>query len=127
MVKRVYSLKGRKIFKEVYQKGKKFYGKGILLFAYRPTVPEEYDSGKKEGLSLQNTKIGITINKRFGKAPARNRAKRQIRAVCSEFISEMSEGYCIIIRPGERFKELSFNRAREEIKNLFEKAGVMEK
>ncbi len=110
-MKRVFSLKGRNLFKEVYVKGLRVQDQGIQLIVlnYTDTL----------------TKVGISINKKFGKAYQRNRAKRQIRAIFRDLIPEIKEGIYIIIRPNKNFEQLGFEKSKTVVKSLLKKAGAI--
>jgi len=126
-VKRVYSLKRRNLFKEVYRKGRKFRGKGIQIFVVELKENDEIKSYTAASSGYKQIKIGVTISKRYGKANARNRAKRRIKSICAELLNEMEDGYCMIIRPGINFKEISYEQSRIYIRSLLQKAGVINK
>jgi ribonuclease P protein component len=125
-VKRIYSLKGRNLFREVYHKGRKIQGTGIRVFILninksgyvKPVrVTDRSDSPK-------NIKIAISPAKSYGKAYARNRGKRRIRAICSEMLDELKEGFCIIIRIDNDFRDLAFEDEKNIVRSLFAKAGL---
>lgn len=82
-------------------------------------------AGGGSGSSSPRINIGITINRKYGNAVARNRSRRIIRSICGDLIREMREGYYIVIQPEPGFKQKSFIEARAEIKALFRKAGVL--
>ena len=113
-VKREYSLKGRKLFKEVIRKGKRFKESGILLIVAKHTSLNEDN----------NFKIGILIHKKYGKANKRNYTKRQIRAALHPLLPLIQNGY-YILRPLDSIHEMPFTELENTIKVLFLKAGVL--
>lgn len=70
-------------------------------------------------------KIGISISSKYGNAIIRNKTKRRIRAICREFLPDMEEGYFIILRPTEDFKDMDFERSKINIRQILGKAGVL--
>lgn len=74
---------------------------------------EDFDRVKREGrrcptslfnvmfcsTSTQNTRVGIVVGKRFGKAVARNRGKRIFREFVRKTHSLLVKGYDIIVFP----------------------------
>lgn len=70
-------------------------------------------------------RVGISINSRYGNAVARNRAKRRLRSLCTELLPVMKEGYLIVLRPDENFKIMDFGSARDSMRRLFQKAGIL--
>jgi len=128
-VKRRYSLKGRDLFREIFTKGKRFKGKGIhLLLLPCPGVTQSAKNTEEEKsvfTTVNEIKIGITIQKRFGKAHDRNKAKRIIRALCSEMLEDMLRGFHIIIRPNDEFKNMKYEEQKNELRRLLHKAGIL--
>lgn len=126
-MKRIYSLKGRNLFREVYQKGRKLQDTGIRVFILninksryvKPvTLNDRLDSTK-------NIKIAISPARSYGKAHVRNRGKRRIRAICSEMLDELKDGFCIIIRIDNDFRDLAFEDEKTIVRSLFAKAGLL--
>jgi ribonuclease P protein component len=121
-VKRIYSLKGRNLFREVYLKGRKLQDTGIRVFIFNINK-----SGyvKPETSGTKKIKIAITLVKSYGKAHDRNRGKRRIRAICSELLEELKEGFYIIIRIDDDFRGLAFDEEKRIVRSLFVKAGLL--
>jgi len=127
-VKRIYSLKGRKLIREVYHKGRKLQDAGIRVFFLNCGIDNYVKPDGRQNVSLEkNIKIAVILTKSFGKAHARNRAKRRIRAICSESINEMRNGFYIIIKIGTDFQKLQFEEEKSVIRSLFIKAGLLQK
>jgi ribonuclease P protein component len=126
-VKSIYSLKGRNLFKEVYQKGGRIQDTGIRIYILKFNKSEyvKPDSGAHTSICKKKIKIAIALTKSFGKAHIRNKAKRRIRAICTELFNELKEGFCIIIRIDSDFKNLSYEDQKRVIKSLFTKAGLL--
>jgi ribonuclease P protein component len=126
-VKSIYSLKGRNLFKEVYFKGRKTQGTGIRVYILKKSNSEHVKprSGNEISGGTKNIKIAIALTKSFGKATIRNKAKRRIRAICSELFNELKEGFCIIIRIDSDFKNMAYEDQKRTVKSLFVKAGLL--
>lgn len=71
--------------------------------------------------------MGIIISRKYGKAVERNRAKRRIREICRELLSEMETGNMVIINPTSEFKDQEYQISKGNIRLLFEEAGLMKK
>lgn len=123
-MKRLHSLKGRNLFKEVYGKGGRFKVKGFRVFVLKFDDKNRMNS-KKKILSNNRTKIGLSINKKYGKAYMRNKAKRRIRSICTELLDEMNDGFYIIIKPELDFKNMSYEKSKWHIRSLLQRAGVV--
>jgi ribonuclease P protein component len=126
-VKSIYSLKGRNLFKEVYQKGGRIQDTGIRIYVLKSNKSEyvKPESGAHTITGTKKIKIAIALTKSFGKAHIRNKAKRRIRAICTEMFNELREGFCIIIRIESDFKNLTYDDQKRIIKSLFAKAGLL--
>jgi ribonuclease P protein component len=126
-VKSIYSLKGRNLSKEVYQKGRRIQGKDIRIYTLEFAKSEYVKPGNsiQSSRNKKNIKIAIALTKSFGKAYIRNQAKRRIRAICAELFNELREGFCIIIRIDSDFKKLAYRDQKQAIKSLFVKAGLL--
>lgn len=126
-MKRIYSLKGRNLFREVYLKGRKLQDTGIRIFYLninksnyvKPVTINDrlYDSRK--------LKIAIAPAKSYGAAHVRNRGKRRMRAICSGLLNELKEGFYIIIRIDSDSRDLAFDEERRIVRSLFAKAGLL--
>ena len=114
-MKKAFSLKSSKIFKEVYQKGKRYQKRGIQIIVLPCGEGAQTDF---------LVKMGISIGRRYGKACKRNIAKRQIRAVWRENYKNMKSGFCIVVRPGEASNILNYHEKRDILLELLRRAGV---
>ena len=125
-MKRLFSLKGRKYFQEVIQKGKRYYSEGVRLVVFRVIESKGmfFDGNHKERCPA-NPKIGITIGKKFGNAVERNRAKRQVRAIVRDMVTDLMNNTILIISIYKEFRELNYQQARRKIERIIDKAGLL--
>jgi ribonuclease P protein component len=125
-VKRIYSLKGRNLIREVYQKGRKLQDSGLRMFFLKCRCDDRARPGsrKLKAIDMPNVKIAVIPAKTFGKAHARNKMKRMIRAICSELIIDLKNGFCIIIKADAGSRNLRFEEVRKIVRALFMKAGL---
>ena len=85
---------------------------------------EGFTCSKKNDSS--DIKIGITINRRYGKAHERNRAKRRLRAICDANFSSFKGGGCMAFKITDEFRDMSFAEAGAAFEQMMKKAGVLE-
>lgn len=121
-MKRVNSLKGRKVFQEVFQNGRKSRRSGITVFVLKNNQNIKGKDQSEKG----DVKIGISVSRHYGKAWKRNLIKRRIRAVCHELIDQINNGFLIIIKPGFGLDKLSFEDLKFEIIAIFRSTGVID-
>ncbi len=126
-MKRIYSLKGRNLIREVYQKGRKFQEVGIRIFIFKCDNDRHVkpDARKHSSPGGKKIKIAVALAKSYGKAHIRNRAKRRIRAICTELFDELRDGFCIIIKIENAFKNMQFEEEKRIMRSLFGKAGLL--
>jgi ribonuclease P protein component len=63
-----------------------------------------------------DSRLGITVTKRFGKSNVRNQFKRVIREVFRT--SPISKGWDLLVRPRHFAKEASFHEIQKEFNQL---------
>lgn len=90
MVKKLYPLCENHLFSKAYRKGKSNAGKYTAVYVLK-------NYGGKNGRGKSQTKLGITVNKKLGKAVKRSRVKRIIRAAYRECLPVLKPGYIIIV------------------------------
>ncbi|MGL4369365.1 MAG: ribonuclease P protein component, partial [Spirochaetota bacterium] len=73
-----------------------------------------------------DNKIGITINRRYGKAHERNKAKRRLRAICGRSLPSFKGGVCMAFKITDEFKIMTFVEAGDAFEQMMKKAGVLE-
>lgn len=67
------------------------------------------------------TRVGISVSKKLGSAVTRNRAKRQVRAMCDEIIKYNETSYDIVIILKDKFLEMSFGENKSQLSDLLNK------
>lgn len=120
-MKRVNSLKSRESYKYIFLKGKRIRGQGNVIFVIRNS---SLNKNNNESVS-DIIRIGIAVGKKSGKANKRNWIKRRIRAVCSELITYMNNGFSIIVKPDPDNEKMSFEELKSDLVALFRRAGVL--
>ena len=90
MVKKLYSLCENHLFSKAYRKGKNDANKLVAVY-----VLKSYRKGPHG--EIAPTRLGITVNKKLGKAVKRSRVKRIIRAAYRMCLPDLSGGYIIVV------------------------------
>jgi ribonuclease P protein component len=102
-------LRRRSEFLEVYEKGRRFSGRLVVVFA---TLVEG-----------DGSRLGITVTKKVGTAAVRNRLKRRVREIFRR--SEAARAVpCrrLVVNVSSRAAEASFSELRAEIESLLARA-----
>lgn len=128
-MKKFYIIRGRRLFREIFKRGRKFKGAGIRVTILKCSEDSELfiNRNQKNCNSYSKIGMGIIISRKYGKAIDRNRAKRRIREICRELLSEMKTGNMVIINPTIEFKDQEYQISKGNIRLLFEEAGLMKK
>ena len=100
-------------FKNLFSKGKFYYGENINFYIK--------NSEKNEN------RLGIAVSKKQGKAVQRNRIKRLIRENYKEFEKDIKLGteILIIINKKKELKEITFYDIQHDFYRTLKKANVM--
>ena len=99
-----HRLKKNKHFQYIYKKGKRKSTKNLTLF----TVPSRF----------RNYRIGISVNKKLGKANVRNKLKRRIKEIVrTEKLPKNNFNYVLLTREGAQ--NLTFNELQLQVRELF--------
>lgn len=112
-MKRTIMLKKNYEFKNLFSKGKFYYGNCIHF--YIKETDKNYN------------KLGIAVSKKDGKAVERNRIKRLIRENYKNFEDRIKLGsnILIVINKEKNIKEISFKDIEENFYRTLKKANVL--
>ncbi|MDY4187040.1 MAG: ribonuclease P protein component [Candidatus Borkfalkiaceae bacterium] len=102
-------LKKQSDFDFVFKKGKKCYGKSMLMVYVKS----------------RDTKIGFSVSKKNGGAVVRNRIKRYFRAAFNEYKNYLIGDYYIVFVP-KKSDEYSFFAFKEDISFLLKKEKLID-
>jgi ribonuclease P protein component len=122
-VQKSVSLKGKRCFSEVFNKGKRIRVKGLQCSVIRQCGGSEKPFCCATS-GVTPYKIGIIISRRFGNACERNRAKRRLRAIIDRLSSEFAGHWCMTVRIFDEFKEIDFNDGISSFQDMCRKAGL---
>lgn len=106
-------MKGRSDFKEVYNKGKSFADRFLVLYS----LPN----------GLDYTRFGFSVGKKVGNAVVRNRYKRKIKEITRIHGDEVKKGVdcVIIVRP--KSLEADYKILEKSFVKLLKKSDVVKK
>lgn len=110
MLRRELRISKSRDYKLVYEKGKKFSGRYIIVYI-------------KEN-NLGCNRFGFVVSKKIGSAVVRNRVKRQLRAIINGEKNNLKEGFDIVIICRHHIKGYTFPLLREDVVKVLKKAGL---
>ena len=105
-----HRLKRQRDFDTVFLKGKKAYTDRLTMIYFKRQRGE--------------TKIGISVGKKHGKAVERNRIKRLLRAVYMPLIPHIKESYFIVFLPRVK-EEYSFDNFKKAVGYLLKRENLI--
>lgn len=107
------SLKKNKDFNKVYNNGKSYATRNLVL--YLLAVPEN-----------KANRYGLSVSKRIGNAVVRNKLKRRLREIIREFEKKYDfKFYNIIFIARNPVVDLSYQQLKKDVKKLYKKAALI--
>ena len=75
--------------------------------------------------NVKQTNVGFSVSKKYGKAVARNRIRRQMKAAVSTVIMRVKEGYNVVLIP-RKHESYLFGEVIRSVEKLLQKAGLLQ-
>lgn len=112
-MKKIKTLKMNYEFKNVFNRGKYYLGKQVILYAL---------NNKKN-----YNRLGIAISTKLCNAVKRNEIKRKIRAAYQELEKDSEKGYDLVFiwNKKEDIQDISYQVIYNDTKKIFEKIGIL--
>ncbi len=111
MLKNKNRLKKRKDFAYIYRKGERYFCDDLTLFYVKSR--------------FKNARFGISVSNKVGNAVVRNKIKRRLRAILSQYTNKITYKSLIIsVKP--EIVDKDFNDIQERIKKLFKKGKILD-
>jgi ribonuclease P protein component len=109
----VESLKKNKEFKKVYENGKSYATRNLVIYCLN------YKKGKKN-------RYGLSVSKKIGNAVVRNKLKRRLREIIREYEKEKEfKGYDIIFIARKPVVNLDYQSLKKDVKKLYKKMNLI--
>lgn len=106
---RARRLQKRATFREVYARGRKLYGRHLVLFALENRGAE--------------SRLGITVTRRLGGATLRNRVRRRLREMFRRQVAHRAAGWDFVVNVRNGTAEASFSEVERDFIALAERLG----
>ena len=110
-MKSIYRLKKNYQYNYVYKHAESVADKNFVML---------YCASKSN-----QSKVGFSVSKKFGKAVARNRVRRQLKAAVSSVIPQVKGGYNVIFIP-RLHESYLFDDITQSVQYLLKKAGLLQ-
>jgi ribonuclease P protein component len=109
----VESLKKNREFKKVYENGKSYATRNLVIYCLN------YEKGKKN-------RYGLSVSKKIGNAVVRNRLKRRLREIIREIEKEKEfKGYDIIFIARKPVVQIDYHYLKRDVKKLYQKMNII--
>jgi ribonuclease P protein component len=109
----VESLKKNKEFKKVYENGRSYATRNLVIYCLN------YEKGKKN-------RYGLSVSKKIGNAVVRNKLKRRLREIIREFEKEKDfKGYDVIFIARKPVVKIGYLNLRKDVKKLYKKMNII--
>lgn len=95
----------------------------IDLLKLRQTVGDRYFVIYKSEIKEKHFRYAVSVNKKYGNAPERNKAKRRVREIV-KVNSFKNFDFFIVIK--NNVKELTFDEIAKKLQRLFIRAEILE-
>lgn len=97
------------------------------VFQYGKGYGDNYLFIKVLSTGNPQTRLGISLSRKLGKATLRNRIKRRLRALLRELFPYLAKGYDIVIVAKSSAVDASFEELRCSLRLLLERAHLLPK
>ena len=112
-LKRCFSLKRNKQFRQVYRKGKSVACRElVLIYAKNPS---------------DMVHVGFSVGKKLGNSVVRNRLKRRLREAFTPNLPLLQPGYDLIVIARDAARDAAFSSLGNSLRYLLRKAGLFQK
>lgn len=72
-----------------------------------------------------NTRCAVIANRSIGGAVARNKAKRILRAIYLELVTEINAGYDLVLIARKPILDVSYSQVKKSLNKLMVKANLV--
>jgi ribonuclease P protein component len=106
-----YRLRKNLEFKKVYSGGKNYWNRNLTLY--------------KKKNNLEETRFGITITKKVGKAVIRNKIRRRIKEIYRKNLYRIKSGYDLIFIPKQNVVDISYKELESAMIHILKISNML--
>jgi ribonuclease P protein component len=112
-MKKEYRIKKNEAFQEVFQKGRSFANRQLVLYY------------KKQDNGDAHFRIGLSVSKKLGNAVMRNKIKRYLRQAFHELDEQIAGGYDFVIIARQPAKDMSYHELKKSLIHVLWKPRLL--
>lgn len=113
-LKKAYRIKKNEEFQSVFDKGKSFANRELVIYYKRNNAQKHF-------------RIGISVGKKIGNAVTRNRIKRYIRESFNQLQNKIDPNVDIIIIARNATVQMNFHQIKRSLQHLLYKERLFKK
>jgi len=119
-IPREHRLRKHAEFELVYKSGRRHFSPILTAFYLlrEPSGTDAKSATEKE--SSDEPRVGITVGRALGKATARNRIKRRVRAAVTQNLGRIKRPVDVVINPKKVVQEIDFQQLCSEVARAFD-------
>lgn len=110
-MKKAYRVKKNDDFQEVFNKGKSFANRQLVLYFY-----------KKE--EQKHFRVGLSVSKKIGNAVLRNQIKRYLRQAFSELEKDILNNYDLVVIARKPTATMNFHEIKKSLTHVLLKSHL---
>lgn len=110
MIGKEFRIRESKHYNNIYQNGKKYLGKCLIVFVLKNDV----------GIN----RFGIVTSKKIGNAIVRNKAKRRVMALVNEYRLKLAQGYDFVLVSRPLINKVEYSQIEKDFISVMRKIGV---
>ena len=109
-MKKVYRLRSNMEFKKVYNGGKSYWNRNVVLYVRKNDV--------------ENTRVGYSITKKIGNSVVRNKIRRRMKEVYSLNFDNLKSNYDLIFIPKRNIVDISYKELQSAMLHILKISNV---
>lgn len=113
-MKKEYRIKNNKEFQNVFQRGKSFANRQLVI--YYLEVPEQ-----------EHFRVGLSVGTKIGNAVTRNRIKRYLRESFNSLQERINPNLDIVIIARQPTKDMNYHDIRRSLIHLLSRKNLLRK
>lgn len=110
-MKKVYRLRSNMEFKRVYNGGKSYWNRNLVLYVKKNDV--------------ENTRVGYSITKKIGNSVVRNRLRRRMKEIYRLNFDGVKGNYDLIFIPKRNTIDISYKELESAMLHILKIANVL--